>query len=404
MPLLADFSQFQGLHWETGSLRNYLAYKEILAPHTNQPYTEAMLLGISGGITMGYFTFDYEGYDPMVRILTRNTFDPLNTIYQRLDIKTSVIQTSSEDKGVQHLVAELESGSPAIVVADVYSLPYNALDIEEGMWAMLPILVYGYDPELDQVWISDRSRSQLNVTTRELAAARSRTKKNKYRLLVHEAPDPDRLSPAVVEGLQQCVDNFTQPPPKGSKNNFGFLAYQKWIQLLQKPNQRGSWMQEFPPGPRMYAGLTSAFEDIRLFGKDGGADRYLYAAFLDEASDILSKPELKEIAQQFTSSAKAWDALADSLLPDEVPQFKETRTLMLENHQLFITHGSSALDEIKANKKRLVELKSSMAGDFPVDGSQAKVMFNQIADNVKAVQEIEHKAIEDLSKVISYLV
>lgn len=400
MPVLEDFSQFQGLHWETGSLRNYLAYKEFLAPHTNQPYTEAMLLGISGGITMGYFTFDYEGYDPMVRILTRNTFEPLNTIYQRLDIKTSVIQTSSEDKGVQHLVAELDSGLPAIVVADVYSLPYNALDIEEGMWAMLPILVYGYDSEQDQVWISDRSRSQLNVTTRELAAARGRTKKNRYRLLVHEAPDPDRLVQAVIEGLQQCVDNFTQPPPKGSKSNFGFLAYQKWIQLLQKPNQRGGWMKEFPPGPRMYAALTSAFEDIRIFGKDGGADRYLYARFLDEASVVLSKPELKEIANQFTSSAKAWDDLSDSLLPEEVPLLQETRNLLLEKHKRFLQNGSSALDDIITIKNRLVEIKSQVAGEFPANHSQVEEMLDKITIHVKAVQDIEQGAIRDLSRVI----
>ncbi len=88
MLILSDYDQFQGLHWETGSLRNFLAYKGVQAPHTDQPYSEAMLLGISGGIVMGYYIFNYEGYDPMVRILTRNTFDPLETIYQRLDIKT----------------------------------------------------------------------------------------------------------------------------------------------------------------------------------------------------------------------------------------------------------------------------------------------------------------------------
>ena len=84
MTILSNYDKFQGLHWETGSLRNYLAFKGVVAPHTNQPYSEAMLLGISGGIVMGYYTFDYEGRDPMVQILTRNTFDPLETIYQRL--------------------------------------------------------------------------------------------------------------------------------------------------------------------------------------------------------------------------------------------------------------------------------------------------------------------------------
>ena len=37
MPILKDYDQFQGLHWETGSLRNYLAYKGVAAPHTKHP-------------------------------------------------------------------------------------------------------------------------------------------------------------------------------------------------------------------------------------------------------------------------------------------------------------------------------------------------------------------------------
>ncbi len=108
MPVLHDYDQFQGLHWETGSLRNFLAYQGITTPHTNQPYSEAMLFGISGGIAMGYFTFAYQGYDPMVRILTRNTFEPLETIYERLDIQSNVRQTANPDKGVSNLLDVLE--------------------------------------------------------------------------------------------------------------------------------------------------------------------------------------------------------------------------------------------------------------------------------------------------------
>lgn len=64
MPTLNDYRQFNGLHWETGSVCNHLGYQGFKAPHTNQPYTEALLLGISGGAVIGYFSFAYEGYDP----------------------------------------------------------------------------------------------------------------------------------------------------------------------------------------------------------------------------------------------------------------------------------------------------------------------------------------------------
>ncbi len=74
MPTIADYNQFEGTHWETGSIRNFMAARGFTAPHTGKPYSEAFLLGISGGITVGYFNFAYEGVDPQCNILTRNTF------------------------------------------------------------------------------------------------------------------------------------------------------------------------------------------------------------------------------------------------------------------------------------------------------------------------------------------
>src|SRR5688572_17329357 len=127
MPLLDSYEQFDGLHWETGSVRNYLAAVGAKAPHTGQPYTEALLMGISGGAVMGYFSFAYAGYDPHVVILTRNTFDPLDTLLARLGIVQAVQQTSKPETAVANLTEALADGTPAIVWADQYMLPYNAL-------------------------------------------------------------------------------------------------------------------------------------------------------------------------------------------------------------------------------------------------------------------------------------
>ena len=400
MPELSDYDQFQGLHWETGSLRNFLAYQGITAPHTNQPYSEAMLLGISGGIVMGYFTFAYQGYDPMVRILTRNTFEPLKTIYERLDIQSNIRQTANPDIGVSNLLDVLEAGSPAIVFADMISLPYNTLAPDDAMWAMFPILVYGYDQNQGIVWIADRSRRPLSVTIEELAIARGKTKKNKFRLQTHEPPNPNKLQSAVEAGIRDCIQLFTEAPPKGSKNNLGFLAYQKWVSLLRKSNQRSSWEKEFPPGPKMYAALTSAFYDITIFGKDGGAERKLFSEFLEEASLLLDKPELQEVADRFRKSAEAWDDLAKALLPEEVPLFKETRELMLNKHLLFLEKGNSALDDIYQISDRLTEIKVQVNEDFPLNSSQTSELRETVADKIMTVHDIEFDAIQELRAVI----
>jgi len=84
----------EGRHYETGTLRNAWALRGAKAPHTGQPYSEALLLGISGGITFGYFTFAYTGELPHLALLTRNTFDPFETILERLAPAREVRRTA----------------------------------------------------------------------------------------------------------------------------------------------------------------------------------------------------------------------------------------------------------------------------------------------------------------------
>jgi hypothetical protein len=401
VPKLDDYQQFDGLHWETGSVRNYYDYRGIKAPHTNMPYSEAMLLGISGGVVMGYFSFAYEGYEPHVRILTRNTFNPLDTLLQRLGVVQNIRQTGIPEKGLANLVDTLEDGLPAIVWADMFSLPYNALSYDEGMWAMFPVVVYGYDEGADTAWISDRSTVPLTVTTSELAAARARVKKDKYRLLTLEPPDPEKLASATISGIWDTIKLYTEAPPKGSRNNFGFAAYDRWADLLTRPKQRLSWEKEFPAGDKMLAGLTSAFTDINIFGKNGYAERDVYAAFLDEASVLLDKPALKDVALQFRASGRAWDALAQALLPAAVPPLGETGELMLKRHRLFLEQGSAALPQIQNIGVRLEEIKSEIAADFPLNASEVTDMRQNLRDHVLKIRDIEQTAIAALRTAMS---
>lgn len=138
MPTL-DYRQFDGRQWETGSVANFLAHPGTKAPHTNKPYSEALLLGVSGGIVMGYLSFAYRGFDPHVAILTRNTFDPLDTMLSRLGIVQERRQTTNPDKGLENLLDTLDDGRPAIVWADAWSLPYNALAYAKNIWASFPL-------------------------------------------------------------------------------------------------------------------------------------------------------------------------------------------------------------------------------------------------------------------------
>ncbi len=214
---------------------------------------------------------------------------------------------------------------------------------------MFPLVVYGYDEVADKVLIADRARVGLTVTIGELAAARGRVEKVKNRVLTLDPPREEKLVTAVQAGIWDTIKLFTEKPPKGSKNNFGFAAYQHWAKMLTAAKGRGSWAKEFPAGRELYAGLCSAFTDINTFGKVGFAERDVYAAFLDEAAVILEKPALNEAADQFRKSAEAWQALSLALLPDEVDLLKETRQLMLRKRDVFLDQGNEGIAEMTAD-------------------------------------------------------
>jgi len=403
MPTIANYSQFDGTHWETGTVRNFFAQRGFSAPHTGKPYSEALLLGASGGIVMGYFTFLYKGYDPQCNILTRNTFDPLDKMLSRLGVVQNIQQTAKAQRAEKILIDTLEEGQPAIVWADMWSLPYNALPWDKGMWGAMPVIVYGYEPEEDVVRIADRARVPLTVTSGELAAARGRIKKFKHRLLTLEAPVHEKLAAAVRLGICDTIQLFTEKPPKGSKNNFGLNAYQFWAKMLRQPKQRLSWEKQFPAGLPMVAGLTSAYEFSSLFGKGGDEDgeRGMYADFLDEAALLLENRSLKEAAAQFRTAAAVRQQLPATLLPDEMEPFGETRQLMLRKHMLFLEKGGGGLEEIQAINARLGAIREGISSDFPLAQAEVEAFRERLAEQILAIHDAEATAVQALQDAMT---
>jgi hypothetical protein len=404
VPTLENYDYFGGLWWETGSVQKALAYQGVKAPHTGEPLTEAMLMGISGGVVFGYFSFAYEGYDPQVSMLTRNTFHPMQTIYDRLAIPRNVLQTSKPDKAVENLIETLESGVPAIVYADMWLLPYNALIFDEGMWGNFPIVVYGYDADSATVNIADRADVPLTVSTGDLHKARARVKKDKFRVVALDPPDMDKAPSAISKGIYDCIKIYTEAPPvKNAKNNFGFSGYDHWANLLTNPRHKQSWAKVFPPGKDMFAGLTSTYNWIALFGKDGKphAERDVYADFLDEASAVLNNPALKDAAQKFRDVTPLWATLAHDILPDRIEPFKETRELMTRKHILFLEKGGEALHDIVAINERLDAIKADVAVNFPLDAAGVTAHLDCMREDLLKIRDCEYEAVMALQDAMA---
>lgn len=401
MPTLSNFRQFEGRYWDTAAIRNALDYQGVKAPHTGKPFTEAMLLGVSGGVAFGYFTFHYQGYDPQVNLLTRNTFDPMETIFDRMKIPRDLRRSASADKGRQNLVDALDEGYAPVASPDMWLLPYNALPYDKGMWGGMPLVIYGYEPEMGEAYLSDRSRVSLTVSTEDLDKARGRIKKERHALLLLGAPDESALPEAVRAGLAGCVKLMTEKPPKGSAKNFGLRALDHWSDMLAKIS-RGSWAKEYPTGRPLLAALTTAYTFLGpAFGKTAQAERDVYADFLDEAAQVLDATALSDVAAQYRVAGEAWAALLDSLLPREAPMLGDARDAIDRRAKLFIESGSAQLDEIIACRDRLEALKTESESEFPLSDAEIADLRANIRDKVLQAREAEERAVSTLKAAIN---
>lgn len=399
MPTLENFTQFEGRYWDTAAIRNALDYQGALAPHTGEPYSEAMLLGISGGVTFGYFTFHYRGYDPQVNLLTRNTFDPMERIFERLKLPRDLRRTASADKGRQNLIDALEEGYAPIASPDGALLPYNALPYDEANWYTMPLVIYGYEPGKG-AFISDRSRVSLTVSTDALDAARARVKKDRHALILLGAPDEKAFADAIRQGLGDCVKLMTEKPPKGSAKNFGLRALAHWADMLAKTG-RGSWAKEYPTGRPLLAVLMSSYTFLGpAFGKTMCAERDVYADFLDESAQVLEATTLNDAAAKYREAGAAWQSLLNSLLPAGAPLLGDARELIDRKTNLFIESGAAHLDEIIACNAQLEALKTGAEDAFPLNEAAIADLRADIRDKVLKARDAEEAAVMALKAAI----
>jgi hypothetical protein len=405
MPTIKTYAQFGGLHYETGPVRDVLAHLGVLAPHTSQPLSEAMLMGISGGAVFGYFLFAYKGFDPMLSLISRNTFDPLETLLTRLALPREVKQTTDAKKAEANLIEALESNQPAIVWADLFSLPYNAITYDEAWWAMQPLVVYGY--EKDTVHIADRSHAPLTASRADFNKARARIKKDKFRLMTLAAPNLTKLKDAVQKGIWQCVQLYTEKPPKGAKTNFGFEAYRHWANMLTNTRNTQSWERFFPAGFALWSALVGHGLNpglvgwVHTWGFGDGFERGAYADFLDEAAALLKRPKLKTAASFFRESRGAWLELTCAAMPDDVPLCREARELIIKRHSLFVQQGNASIGERLAISKRLGEIRAAAAQSFPFSSSQVVAIRKQMSDLVMKIHDLEFEGVKAMQSAMN---
>lgn len=404
MARLENYTQFAGRAPVSASIRNALDYQGVVAPHSGKPYSEALLAGVAGGICFGYFTFHYEGHNPQVNILTRNSFHNYgwDAIVSRLRMEQKVINSTTPEKAEAKLIESLEGGKVPIVLADVFTLGYEHSEFGEGMWAMQPMVVCEYDRDNDRASTADRAICAHSIPASLLREARERVKKVRCRMTIVSPPDADYLQAAVREGLRETVSLFTEKPPKGSANNFGFKAYEAIVGDLRAAKGKKAWSRQFSGGAGVSSALLTAYKHSQLFWKDGseGADRLLFSDFLVEAADILEDRAVLGAAELFGKAAGLWKKLGGLLLPGDVPGLglAKLRGLMDERNKVFVSQGIAGLTELRALDREMAEAVA--AAELPGEAALAGV-YEAVAAGFEEIAKVEHEAVVLLGEIVA---
>ncbi len=403
MATLQSYPQYGGTYPFTSSIAAALRASGVTAPHTEKAWSDPMLMGLSGGIVFGYFIFAYEGVDQQVNLLTRNTFDGYgwDAVTRRLGVVQELFQSSSADKARDALIAALDAETPPIVWADVFTLGYETSDLGPDMWSMQPMVVTAYEAGGDAV-LDDRAGSPIRVPADVLDAARARVKKDRFRMVTLDLPAPPDLPVVIADSVQQCVALFTEKPPQGSANNFGFKAYERWITALQKPDSKSGWFAQLSPGRPLAAGLTSAFRYSLLHWEDNtrSADRGIFAAFLEEAATVPGFQGLAEISELFADCGQRWSELGDALLPDSMAPLKNAKAAMIARHTEFLRNGNKNPDVLKQADADLAAAIAASASLLE-DPAVATELLSGVAEAVAAVRDSEREALAALSALSS---
>ncbi|MEE9465670.1 MAG: BtrH N-terminal domain-containing protein [Candidatus Neomarinimicrobiota bacterium] len=397
-----DKLEYGGVYGETTAIRHILSLHGATAAHNGKPLSEAMLFGISGGIGFAYFNFEYDGSEPTLYIdmgqRYNNRFGQvMDGLYRRLGLETTVRLTKSAQQAEANLANDLAQGVPVILHIDRGSLPHYVEDTEYGDHA---IVVLCYDDKSREYLVADQACLPLSISPPDLSSARESIDSLSFRSLTLSRPEnPIDLTDGITRSLRQCWDRMLNPPHP--RTNFGLSGLEKWASLINNSKARKGWLKVFTPGLNLYMGLHWTYKCIQTLETGGGAMRGLYADFLEEAEEAMSKPRLKEVAKAYRDLDRLWTELAQATLPDEVPLLHRTRQMIDRAEQLFLDKGIDAIPEINDIRNEQVSMREEASSDFPLDKAQSQALLDDLHERLLVIVEREQEAVQELKTCLN---
>lgn len=394
-----SYTQFGGIHPETATMTNVLANQGFVSPHNSRPLSEAMVLGIAGGLGCGYILWEFKKYEAAILVMGfqnkwNYTSEFMQNFCDRVGVKAEFLETGGAKTAEKHLDEALADGHFPIAWVDQEKLPYFYLrPMYSGCFGHF-VTVFGQED--GRYLLDDRAQKPLSIDAETFSQARGRIGSYKNRLLLIESNGSGfDLPTAVMAGLEDCVDYLSR-----SSQTFALPVYKKWARMMTDTKNKKGWPVVFKEKVGLYSTLRSLHEGIKLFGTDGGGLRGLYADFLDEAEVILNNPALGGAAVQYRQVANLWSNFADAVLPDEIAPLKETKVLLAQKYSLFLAHSTEVDEELRQLSQQLQDMEVELNGRFPISDEEMHALFADMQTHLEGIYAAEQEALATLTKAI----
>ena len=377
----------------TTALRSVVTAAGIVDPATGRPFSEQMLFGLSGAVGIGVFSFLYEKDDFASfflggRHLWQDDEAYLSAAFARLGIDIEVFETGSSKLAAKALADIVASKRPAVAWVDSGLLPHRARPeaMQGGGYHVVAVLDVINDGRT--VVIGDLADEPIEIDAKDFAAARSRVKKFKNRLMaVTKPPATIDVATAIGDALTACHAGLLGAGAIGARRHYTLDALTDWADQITGTNKK-SWRHVFPRGKRMWAALTMLYEFVELYGTGGGLCRPIFAAYLAETAERFNRPKLAKMGDGYAIAGRGWSELASTALPSNIAILEEARDCLTERAEIRVSEprNRAALDRLTAE---LAKLELSAAKDFPMTDQGYSAQLDDLREQVLGLHEAE---------------
>ena len=285
--MTTDFKHHQAAHCENGVASNLLKYNGL-------NLSEPMVFGLGSGIFFVYIPFLKVNHAPAISYRPQPGII-FSRAAKRLGIKIKRKKFSNPEDAREALEENLKKGIPTGLQVGVYNLPYFP-DHYRFHFNAHNLVVFG--KENGDFLVSDPVMENTTVLTpselEKVRYAKGALAPKGQMYFPVDVPQEVDLKKAIVKAIKSTCSDMLAPVPIVGVRGERLVAkkIRNWPEKvgIRKTNH-------------YLAQIVRMQEEI---GTGGGGFRYIYAAFLQEASDVLGNSELKDLSVEMTGIGDEW--------------------------------------------------------------------------------------------------